>query len=61
MEKTKLSRDAAANLYATYQLILSSPEMLVSAAAQRGITIRQAYESVIEEIAQLDREMKGSG
>ena len=43
------------NLVSIYKLILSSPELLISAAAQRGITIKKAYESVIEELRLLEQ------
>ena len=46
----KLTEKEEADLRSVYGLILSSPELLISLAAQRGVSIREAYSQIIEEV-----------
>jgi hypothetical protein len=46
----ELSANERASLRAIYTMILSSPDLLIDAAAKRDLTIREAYISLVDEL-----------
>lgn len=52
-----LSKVQLEDLAQVYRHILLDPSLLVQAAAQRGIEIRKAYEDVVTELADVEREI----
>ena len=54
MELTDLEKEELGTIY---RHILMDPELLIQAAARRGITIRKAYESILLELKALGEEV----
>lgn len=56
----QLSREQLQELREIYVYIISRSSALIELAGARGISIREAYESVAAELSNLDQELKGA-
>jgi hypothetical protein len=55
-----MNKEQLEDLRTIYRLILSTPDLLIDLSAKRGISIREGYVSVLEELEKLEGEIKRS-
>lgn len=53
----KLTVEQLEDLQYTYRYLLREPSLLINAAAQKGGTIRAIYQSIVDDMAEVDKEI----